>query len=71
MAHDINPQLDVRIFDQGLNAGNLDAFLADGQLYLDGLDFSPSTSAARSSRCANGGGFPPSRSRRSAWEPAC
>ena len=39
MAHDINPQLDVRVFDQGLNARNLDAFLADAQLYLDGLDF--------------------------------
>lgn len=39
MARDINPQLDVRAFDQGLNARNLDAFLADGNLYLDGLDF--------------------------------
>ena len=39
MAHDINPQLDVRVFDQGLNARNLDPFLADAQLYLDGLDF--------------------------------
>jgi len=39
MARDINPELDVRVFDQGLNAGNLDAFLADGDVYLDGLDF--------------------------------
>jgi len=39
MARDINPQLDVRVFDKGLDASNLDAFLADGDLYLDGLDF--------------------------------
>lgn len=39
LARDINPELDVRVFDQGLNAANLDAFLADGDLYLDGLDF--------------------------------
>ena len=39
MALDINPQLDVRVFDHGLDAGNLDAFLAGGDLYLDGLDF--------------------------------
>jgi len=39
MARDINPQLDVRVFGKGLDASNLDAFLADGDLYLDGLDF--------------------------------
>jgi molybdopterin/thiamine biosynthesis adenylyltransferase len=39
MAKDINPDLDVRVFDQGLDAGNLDSFLADGDVYLDGLDF--------------------------------
>jgi molybdopterin/thiamine biosynthesis adenylyltransferase len=39
MARDINPDLDVRVFDQGLDASNLDAFLADGDAYLDGLDF--------------------------------
>ena len=39
MARDINPDLDVRVFDQGLDRDNLDAFLADGDAYLDGLDF--------------------------------
>jgi hypothetical protein len=39
MARDINPELDVRVFNEGLNPGNLDAFLADGDVYLDGLDF--------------------------------
>jgi molybdopterin/thiamine biosynthesis adenylyltransferase len=39
MARDINPDLDVRVFDRGLDETNLDAFLADGSAYLDGLDF--------------------------------
>lgn len=38
-ARDINPGLDVRVFPQGLDAGNVEAFLADGDVYLDGLDF--------------------------------
>jgi len=39
MALDINPGLDIRVFRHGLNEGNVDAFLADGDVYLDGLDF--------------------------------
>ncbi|MBC7730858.1 MAG: ThiF family adenylyltransferase [Bacteriovorax sp.] len=39
MALDINPDLDIRVFSNGLNEENLDAFLADGDVYLDGLDF--------------------------------
>ncbi len=39
MAREINPELDIRVFDRGLDASNLDDFLADGNLYLDGLDF--------------------------------
>ena len=39
MALDINPGLDIRVFSNGLNEQNLDAFLADGDVYLDGLDF--------------------------------
>jgi len=39
MARDINPELDIRVFDQGLTEDNLDTFLADGDVYLDGLDF--------------------------------
>jgi molybdopterin/thiamine biosynthesis adenylyltransferase len=39
LARDINPQLDIRAFDRGVTADNLDEFLADGDVYLDGLDF--------------------------------
>lgn len=39
MAKDINPELDIRIFDRGVDAGNLDDFLAGADLYVDGLDF--------------------------------
>lgn len=39
MARDINPDLDVRVFDRGIDETNIDAFLADGAVYLDGLDF--------------------------------
>jgi molybdopterin/thiamine biosynthesis adenylyltransferase len=39
LARDINPQLDIRAFDRGVTADNVDAFLADGDVYLDGLDF--------------------------------
>lgn len=39
LARDINPQLDIRAFDRGVTADNLDDFLADGDVYLDGLDF--------------------------------
>jgi molybdopterin/thiamine biosynthesis adenylyltransferase len=39
MALDINPELDIRRFDRGVSPENVDAFLADGDAYLDGLDF--------------------------------
>ena len=39
MARDINPDLDVRVFEHGVDERNVDAFLADGDAYLDGLDF--------------------------------
>lgn len=39
MARDINPELDIRVFDRGLTAENLPAFLRDANAYLDGLDF--------------------------------
>lgn len=39
MARDINPDVDIRIFSNGVDAGNIDAFLADADLYVDGLDF--------------------------------
>ena len=39
MAREINPELEVRTFPEGVTAANLDAFLDGVDLYLDGLDF--------------------------------
>lgn len=39
MATDINPELEMRTFSAGINAGNVDAFLKGVDLYVDGLDF--------------------------------
>lgn len=39
MARDINPEVDIRVFPAGVDSGNLDAFLGDADLYVDGLDF--------------------------------
>lgn len=35
----VNPFLDIRSFDQGINAENVDAFLDGVDVFLDGLDF--------------------------------
>lgn len=39
MAMDINPQLDLRLFAEGVSEANLDRFLAGVDVYVDGLDF--------------------------------
>jgi molybdopterin/thiamine biosynthesis adenylyltransferase len=39
MARDINPEIDLRCFPQGVQADSLDAFLQDVDVYVDGLDF--------------------------------
>lgn len=39
MALDINPEIELRRFDDGMTPRNLDAFLRDVDLYVDGLDF--------------------------------
>lgn len=39
MARDINPELELRIFPDGVSPDNLDAFLADVDLYVDSLDY--------------------------------
>jgi molybdopterin/thiamine biosynthesis adenylyltransferase len=38
-ALDINPELDIRIFQQGVNEGNLDEFFEGADIYVDGLDY--------------------------------
>lgn len=39
MARGINPELEVRHFDAGVNEQNLDAFLDGVDVYVDGLDY--------------------------------
>ncbi|MEM8512376.1 molybdopterin/thiamine biosynthesis adenylyltransferase [Massilia sp. MP_M2] len=39
MARDINPDIDIKIFPEGVHADNLDAFLTGVDLYVDALDF--------------------------------
>jgi molybdopterin/thiamine biosynthesis adenylyltransferase len=39
MAKDVNPELELRAFEQGVTTENLDAFLAGVDVYVDGLDF--------------------------------
>jgi molybdopterin/thiamine biosynthesis adenylyltransferase len=39
MARDINPFSNVRVFGDGINLGNLDAFLEDVDVFVDGIDF--------------------------------
>jgi len=39
LALGINPELDIKRFPEGVNQGNVDEFLEDVDLYLDGLDF--------------------------------
>lgn len=39
MAKDINPELEVRSFSSGIDLGNVDRFLEDVDVYVDGLDF--------------------------------
>lgn len=39
MAKDINPELDIKIFPEGINEKNLSDFFTGVDLYVDGLDF--------------------------------
>ena len=39
MAQDINPEIEIKIFPEGVNPQNLPAFLHDVDLYVDALDF--------------------------------
>lgn len=39
MARDINPEMDLRLFAQGVTSANVDEFLRDVDVYVDGLDF--------------------------------
>jgi molybdopterin/thiamine biosynthesis adenylyltransferase len=39
MARDINPDVELTVFADGLNDGNVDQFLDGADLFIDGLDF--------------------------------
>lgn len=39
MARDINPEVELRMFPDGIRADSLDAFLEGADVYVDGLDF--------------------------------
>ena len=39
LARDINPEIDLRLFPQGITPKNVDEFLRDVDVYVDGLDF--------------------------------
>lgn len=39
MARDINPDLEIEVFPAGVRADNLDAFLDEADVYVDGIDF--------------------------------
>lgn len=39
MALDINPDLDIRVFSEGISLANVREFLSDADLYVDGMDF--------------------------------
>ncbi|KIN89485.1 ThiF family adenylyltransferase [Thauera sp. SWB20] len=39
MAADINPECELRVFGEGVSAGNLEDFLGGADLYVDALDF--------------------------------
>lgn len=39
LACDINPEIDLRLFPQGVQLANVDEFLRDVDVYVDGLDF--------------------------------
>ncbi len=39
MAREINPELDIRTFEDGVTPENLDTFLDGADVYVDGLDF--------------------------------
>ena len=38
MAHDINPQVGIRVFNGGVDESNVDEFLRDADLYVDAID---------------------------------
>lgn len=38
IVHEINPEIESNVFPEGIHEGNIDAFLTDVDIYVDGLD---------------------------------
>jgi sulfur-carrier protein adenylyltransferase/sulfurtransferase len=54
MARDINPEVNIRSFANGITESNLKSFLAEADLYIDGLDFFAFSARQQTfSACAN------------------
>ena len=58
LARDINPELDIEIFDQGVQPGNLSSFLGGADVYVDGLDFFAFDMRLRTFEACAGMGIP-------------
>ena len=67
MALEINPELDIRTFEDGVRPDNLDAFLDGADVYVDGLDFFAFDARERTLRPARPRASRLSPWRRSAW----
>src|SRR5436190_18491964 len=39
MARDVNPELEIKLFSNGIDAGNLEEFFEGVDIYIDSLDF--------------------------------
>lgn len=56
MARDINPEVDIKVFDKGVDMSSLSSFLGGVDLYIDGLDFFAfSARQATFAACASAG----------------
>ena len=58
MARDINPDIELRLFSEGVSAGNLDAFLAGVDVFVDGLDFFAFEARERTFAACRAAGIP-------------
>ena len=58
MARDVNPEIDLRLFGEGVSSQNLDAFLSGVDLYVDGLDFFAFDARERTFAACHAAGIP-------------
>jgi molybdopterin/thiamine biosynthesis adenylyltransferase len=58
MTRDINPDIELRLFGEGVSAGNLDTFLAGVDVFVDGLDFFAFEARAQTFAACRAAGIP-------------